>query len=95
MVELNAAQAADLLEQPEPVDILDTTEAGGVVVRGGTLRLVGYLSGLLLSVASISLLTRHLGVGQYGQYTTVLSLVTVVGAVTDAGMGGLGHASTR
>lgn len=90
MVELNAAQAADLLEQPEPVDILDTTEAGGVVVRGGTLRLVGYLSGLLLSVASISLLTRHLGVGQYGQYTTVLSLVTVVGAVTDAGMGGLG-----
>ncbi|TMK98967.1 MAG: hypothetical protein E6G34_05525 [Actinobacteria bacterium] len=90
MIELNAAEAAEALEQPAPIDILDSSEAGGLIVRGGTLRLFGYVGGLGLSVAGISLLTRHLGVAEYGQYTTVLSLVSVVGAVTDAGMGGLG-----
>jgi O-antigen/teichoic acid export membrane protein len=90
VIGLSAADAADALEQAEPIDILDSTAAGGLIVRGGTLRLVGYVAGLALSVAGISLLTRHLGVEQYGQYITVLSLVTIIGAVTDAGMGGLG-----
>lgn len=90
MIELSAADAADALEQDGPTDVLDSTAAGGLIVRGGTVRLFGYVAGLALSVVGISLLTRHLGVEQYGQYTTVLSLVTVIGAVTDAGMGGLG-----
>ncbi len=90
MVELSPSEATAVLEDPSPGDVLDTTEAGGLIVRGGALRLFGYVAGLLSSVIGISLLTRHLGVVEYGEYTTVLSLVTVVAAVTDAGMGGLG-----
>jgi O-antigen/teichoic acid export membrane protein len=90
VVELSPADAEEALEQAGPSDILDTDAAGGLIIRGGTVRVFGYVVGLALSVIGISLLTRHLGVGKYGQYITVLSLVTVVGAVTDAGMGGLG-----
>ncbi len=43
-----------------------------------------------LSVLSAALLTRHLGVVRFGEYTTVLSLVGIVAAVTDAGMSALG-----
>jgi O-antigen/teichoic acid export membrane protein len=43
-----------------------------------------------LSVLSAALLTRHLGVVRFGEYTTVLSLVGVVSAVTDAGMSTIG-----
>lgn len=87
---MSAADAANALEETGTVDVLDSSAAGGLIVRGGTVRLFGYVAGLAFSVVGISLLTRHLGVVQYGQYTTVMSLVTVIGAVTDAGMGGLG-----
>ncbi len=43
-----------------------------------------------LSVLSAALLTRHLGVVRFGEYTTVLSLVGVVSAITDAGMSSVG-----
>jgi O-antigen/teichoic acid export membrane protein len=71
-------------------DLLDSTEAGGRIVRGGVLRLLGYGSMVGLSVLSTALLTRHLGVSSFGDYTTVISLVTVVSYVTDAGMSAVG-----
>jgi O-antigen/teichoic acid export membrane protein len=71
-------------------DVLDTSEAGGLVIRGGALRLGGYVSAVGLSVLSAALLTRHLGPAGFGHYTTVLSLVGVVAVVTDAGMASLG-----
>jgi O-antigen/teichoic acid export membrane protein len=71
-------------------DILDSTAAGGRIIRGGALRLVTYVAMLALSVLSAALLTRHLGVIRFGQYTTVLSLVGVVSTVTDAGMSSVG-----
>jgi hypothetical protein len=43
-----------------------------------------------LSVLSAALLTRHLGTIAFGKYTTVISLVTLVSAVTDAGMSNIG-----
>jgi O-antigen/teichoic acid export membrane protein len=43
-----------------------------------------------LSVLSAALLTRHLHVVRFGQYTTVLSVVAVVSAITDAGMANVG-----
>jgi O-antigen/teichoic acid export membrane protein len=73
-----------------PVDVLDTPEAGGLVVRGGIVRIVGFGAGTLLSLVGIVLLTRHLGVGDFGRYQVVVSLVTVVGIVTDLGMSNLG-----
>lgn len=71
-------------------DLLDTPEAGGLVIRGGALRLISYLGVIALSVISAALLTRHLGRVRFGEYTTVISLVGVISSVTDAGMSVLG-----
>jgi O-antigen/teichoic acid export membrane protein len=82
---------AELLEFPEEaIDVLDSDQAGGRIVRGAFVRFASYIGIVGLSVISAALLTRHLGPTQFGQYTTVLSLVAVVGVVTDAGMASLG-----
>ncbi len=78
------------LAAPEAADVLDSTEAGGRIVRGGALRLGTYVVMMALSVLSAALLTRHLGVVRFGEYTTVLSLVAIVASVTDAGMSTIG-----
>lgn len=71
-------------------DLLDTSAAGGLLIRGSALRLAGIVGMLALSVVMAAVLTRHLGVGRFGQYTTVMSLVGVVALVTDAGMWNIG-----
>lgn len=75
---------------PDRPDILDSTEAGGRLIRGGAMRSAGFAIGAALSLISAVLLTRHLGVVRFGDYTTVISLVTVVSAITDAGMSNVG-----
>jgi O-antigen/teichoic acid export membrane protein len=75
----------------EPSDVLDSTAAGGRIIRGGALRFGSYVVTVALSILSAALLTRHLGVARFGAYTTVLSLVGVVSAVTDAGMSTVGQ----
>jgi O-antigen/teichoic acid export membrane protein len=83
--------AADLSPEARiPDDVLDTPEAGGLVVRGGALRLASYVGVVGLSVVSAALLTRHLGPARFSEYTTVISLVGVISSVTDAGMSTLG-----
>ena len=77
-------------EAPAPPDLLDTPDAGAMVLRGGALRLGSYVGVVGLSVVSAALLTRHLGVTRFGEYTTVISLVGVIASVTDAGMSVLG-----
>lgn len=74
----------------DPVDVLDTPEAGPATIRGSLLRGAGYIAGMLLSVVSVSLLIRQLGVVDYGRYVTVISLVTIVQGVTDIGLGQIG-----
>jgi O-antigen/teichoic acid export membrane protein len=71
--------------KPE-MDVLDTSAAGGLVIRGAAFRVLGFAAGTVLAVASAVLLTRHLGVSRFGQYTTVISVVTVAGALTDLGV---------
>ncbi len=71
-------------------DILDSGAAGGVLIRGGAVRLAGIVGMLALSVVMAAVLTRYLGVERFGQYTTVMSVVGVVALVTDAGMGNIG-----
>jgi O-antigen/teichoic acid export membrane protein len=77
-----------VLEDPpaRSQDVLDTPAAGGKAIRGGVLRIGGYIAGMLLTLASAPLLTRHLGVEDFGHWVTVLSLVTIVALVADAGM---------
>jgi O-antigen/teichoic acid export membrane protein len=88
--ERDARPGADEHGEHDEHDVLDTTEAGGRFLRGGALRLLSYVATVLLSVLSAALLTRHLEVARFGQYTTVLSLVAVVSAITDAGMASVG-----
>jgi O-antigen/teichoic acid export membrane protein len=74
-------------EVAEAGDILDTGEAGGRAIRGGGMRVAGYVAGALLTLVSVPLLVRHLGVADFGRYTTVVSLVAIVAGVTEAGIG--------
>ncbi len=66
-------------------DVLDSPEAGGVAVRGSAVRAAGFAATFVLGLISAPLLTRHLG-PEFGRYTQVVSLVAVVGAVTEAGL---------
>jgi len=80
----------ELITQLPESDLLDTPEAGRRVVRGGALRVVGFVTGLFASLVGAALVTRHLGPGDYGRYQTVVALVTIVQSVTDLGMSTLG-----
>jgi O-antigen/teichoic acid export membrane protein len=67
-------------------DVLDSSEAGGLAARGVAVRLVGYSAGLALTLVSASLLTRHLGVVDFGRFVTVSSLIVIVAILADAGL---------
>jgi O-antigen/teichoic acid export membrane protein len=71
-------------------DLLATPAAGPAAVRGGAVRVGGYLIGALLSAGSAALLFRHLGVDRTGRYVSVLALVAIVGGVSDLGLTAIG-----
>jgi O-antigen/teichoic acid export membrane protein len=71
-------------------DVLDTGRAGGMAIRGGALRVLGYGVALLLSLISVPFMTRHLGVADYGHYITVSSIIFIIGGLTEAGLTNLG-----
>jgi O-antigen/teichoic acid export membrane protein len=70
---------------PEP-RIVESRAAGAAAVRGSVLQSGAYVVTFLLSLISVPLLTRHLGLAGFGRYTTVVSLVTIIGGLTDAVM---------
>jgi len=76
-------------DAPSAPNVLDTAAAGGLIIRGGVFRFASYVAVVALSLIPVALLTRYLGVSRFGQYTTVISLVTLVSTVTDAGMSSL------
>jgi O-antigen/teichoic acid export membrane protein len=78
------------VEGPVAPDILDTEQAGPTAIRGGLLRIAGYVLSVALSVASAALLLRYLGPRDFGDYATVLAIVTIVGGFTEAGMTNIG-----
>jgi O-antigen/teichoic acid export membrane protein len=71
-------------------DILDTQAAGGMIVRGGAIRAAGFAVGSALSIVAVAIVTRALGEAGYGRYITVISLIAVVGSLSEAGMTNLG-----
>jgi O-antigen/teichoic acid export membrane protein len=82
---MNAAPAPET-----QADVLGSSAAGPAAVRGGGLRLGGYLAGALASTVSAALLFRHLGVDDTGLYVTALSLVAIVGGISDLGLTAIG-----
>jgi O-antigen/teichoic acid export membrane protein len=59
-------------------------------MRGGALRVGGYVVGTLVSVLSAALLFRHLGKVNAGRYVVATSLVAIVGALSDLGLTAIG-----
>ena len=70
----------------ESPDLLDSPAAGPTAIRGAAARLVGYGISVVLGVAAMALLFRHLGVEDGGRYVTIVALVGLFGGVTDAGL---------
>lgn len=70
----------------DETDVLDSYRAGGLVMRGAVLRILGYGAGAGLALVSAIVLTRYLGVRRFGQYTTIISVATLATSVTDAGL---------
>ena len=71
-------------------DPLAAGEAGTRYVRGGTLRMLGYLGAVASSVVAIPFVTRHLHSANYGHYVAVTSLMLIVSALTEGGIASLG-----
>jgi len=79
----------DLPPAATPADILDTTDAGPAVIRGGLVRLGAYGIGTLATVASSAVVIRHLGLIDTGHFTTVTALVMIVATISDLGLTGI------
>ena len=75
-----------LPDDPDPLRVLDSPTAGGRVIRGGVLRTGTYAAGVVLGIASAALMTRHLGVQDFGRYVIVTSLIAIVSGLTEAGV---------
>jgi O-antigen/teichoic acid export membrane protein len=75
-----------LPDRPTHDEALTAPGAGDRAIRGGALRVGGYGTGLLLTAVASIFLLRHLGVVRFGQWATVIAIVTVVQGVTDAGL---------
>jgi O-antigen/teichoic acid export membrane protein len=82
-VPLEPERAEIVHGDPDPVA---SAAAGPMALRGSLLRSGGYVATVLLSVVSVPLLIRHLGIAQFGRYTTVIAIATIVGGLTDAGL---------
>jgi O-antigen/teichoic acid export membrane protein len=71
-------------------DILDQPAAGPLAIRGGALRAASYIAGVAASVAAAALMTRHLGVVDYGRFVIAGSIVAFVTAFAEAGLSNIG-----
>jgi O-antigen/teichoic acid export membrane protein len=71
------------------VEPLDSPDAGAATIRGGGLRALAWAGSAALSLISIPLLVRHLGVPEFGRYVTVLAIVNIAVLASDLGLAGL------
>jgi O-antigen/teichoic acid export membrane protein len=65
---------------------LDAPQAGARALRGSSMRIGGFAITMLLSLAAVPLLIRHLGNVDYGRYLTIVSLVAIVASLTEGGL---------
>lgn len=78
-----------MTERP-PKDVLDTPAAGPRVIRGAATRTAGYFAGIGLALLAVPVLTRDLGVADYGRYVVVGSLLVIAMIFADAGLSAVG-----
>lgn len=71
-------------------EFLDEPAAGGRAIRGGAIRSVAYIGGFLLTGLAVPLMTRHLGLANFGRFVTATTVVMIVAGVTEFGLSGVG-----
>ena len=77
---------AAVFPSDDPLHALDSPTAGARVIRGGMLRVGTYAVGVALGVLSAAVMTRHLGVEDFGRYVIVTSLIAIVAGLGEAGV---------
>jgi O-antigen/teichoic acid export membrane protein len=87
---VDESEATTLIVE-ESEAILGAGSAGGKVIRGGLLRAGGYAVGTVAATAASIVLLRYLGPVAVGRYVTVMSLLAIVGGLTDAGLTVIGQ----
>jgi O-antigen/teichoic acid export membrane protein len=56
------------------------------ILKNTILQIAGKVLSVLIGVASIALITRSLGVTDYGHYTTIINYLMIVGVLIDGGL---------
>lgn len=72
-------------------DALTAPDAGARAIRGGSLRVVGYGLSLALTALASVLLTRHLGLEDFGRFMVVIALLGIISGLSDAGLTVIGQ----
>jgi O-antigen/teichoic acid export membrane protein len=78
--------------ESEPGDVVpslaevESRTAGDRIIRGGALRAGGYLLSTGATAIAFALLLRHLGVVDFGRFSTVVALVTIASGLSEAGL---------
>lgn len=67
-------------------DVLDTSRAGPLALRGSVMRTIGTGGGMLLALISAPLVIRHLHQVGYGRYVTALSIAAIASGLTEGGV---------
>lgn len=75
---------------PEDEHPLDASGAGNRAIRGGATRVAAYVVGAGSGAVGAIILTRTLGVVDFGRYVTVLSIVTALAGLSEAGLTTIG-----
>ena len=75
---------------PDRNERLTAPDVGLVVVRGASIRALGYGAGLALSALGSVLLLRYLSVDDFGRYMTVAALIAIVSGFSEAGLSTVG-----
>jgi O-antigen/teichoic acid export membrane protein len=80
------------LKSPDTIvqDPLDHERAGETAALGGAVRAGAIAVGTIISLLGIVFITRALGPAEFGTFQTILNLIAVVAAITEAGMGSVG-----
>lgn len=73
-----------------PKGVHSSAAAGTLATRGGVVRVAAYSLGVLASAISAAMLFRYLGVVNVGRYVTAVSLVAIVGSLSDLGLTAVG-----
>lgn len=73
-------------EELTPFAAVDSIDAGARFIRGGLVRVITFGVGLMLSLAAVPLMIRHLGPVGYGYFGTVSAIVFIIAGFTEAGL---------